>query len=214
MFSAPFNQHIHDQLNHRWNFSTVADYLCKAPPYNIVKSGDVLNWVTWVMRLTPGKLLQQDDWSNRQLSEFLQLNQYNAQGMFGTPVPTSKQNAVFHLIWTYAIKAVDNRKKACCICDGSTCSGMVHILDKTYANCVDQTSSCLFYAVSAAENMLIFGADVSNAFAKAPPPKQGFFIHPDKAFHAWWVLHKQCPPIKNGFVIPILSAMQGHLESP
>jgi hypothetical protein len=91
---------------------------------------------------------------------------------------------------------------------------MVHILDETYANCVDQTSSCLFYAVSAAENMLIFGADVSNAFAKAPPPKQGFFICPDKAFHAWRVLHKQCPPIKNGFVIPILSAMQRHPESP
>jgi hypothetical protein len=99
MSSAPFNQHIHDQLNHRWDFSTVADYLRKAPPYNIVKSGDVLNCITWVMRLTCGKLLQQDDWFNRQLSEFLQLNQYNAQGMFGTPVPTSKQNAVmFHLV--------------------------------------------------------------------------------------------------------------------
>jgi hypothetical protein len=91
---------------------------------------------------------------------------------------------------------------------------MVRILNETYANFVDQTSSRLFYAISAAENMLIFGADVSNAIAKAPPPKQGFFIHPDKAFHAWWVLHKQRPPIPNGFVIPILLAMQGHPESP
>ncbi len=192
----------------------VADYLRKAPPYNIVESGDVLNCVTWVMRLTRRKLLQQDDWSDWQCSEFLQLNQYNAQGMFGTPVPMSKQDAVFHLVWTYAIKTVDNRKKARCVCNGSTCLGVVCILDETYANCVDQTSSHLFYAVSAAENMLIFGADVSNAFAEAPLPKQGFFIHPDKAFHAWWVLHKQGPPIPNGFIIPILSAMQGHPESP
>jgi hypothetical protein len=51
-------------------------------------------------------------------------------------------------------------------------------------------SSWLFYAVSAAENLLIFGADVSNAFAEAPPPKQGFYIHPDRAFRDWWVNHK------------------------
>jgi hypothetical protein len=43
---ALFTQHIHDQLNHRWDFLTVADYLRKAPPYEIVESGDVLNYVT------------------------------------------------------------------------------------------------------------------------------------------------------------------------
>jgi hypothetical protein len=91
---------------------------------------------------------------------------------------------------------------------------MVCILDETYANFVDQTSSRLFYAVSAAENLLIYGADVSNAFSKAPPPKQGFFIRPDRAFHKWWVNHKKLPPIPDGYIIPILSAMQGHPESP
>ena len=48
---------------------------------------------------------------------------------------------------------------------------MVQILSETYANCVNQTSARLFYAVAAAENHLVFGADVSNAFAEAPPPK-------------------------------------------
>jgi hypothetical protein len=211
---APFTQHIHDQLNHRWDFSTVADYLRKAPPYDIVKSGDVLNYVTRVMRLTRGKLLKQADWSDWQNSEYLQLDQYDAQGMFGTPIPMSDDNAVFHLVWTYAIKALDDRKKARCVCDSSTRSGMVRVLDETYANCVDQTSSRLFYAVSAAENLLIFGADVSNTFAKAPPPMQGFFIRPDKAFHDWWVLHKKRPSIPDGHIVPILSAMQGHPESP
>jgi hypothetical protein len=201
-------------MNHRWDFSTVADYLRKAPPYEIIESGDVLNYVTRVMRLTRGKLLQQDDWNDWQGSEYLQLDQYDAQGMFGAPVPMSKEDAVFHLVWTYTIKAVDGRKKARCVCDGSTRSGMVRILDETYANCVDQTSSRLFYAVSAAENLLIYGADVSNAFAEAPPPKQGFFVRPDRAFHEWWVNHKKRPPIPGGYVIPILSAMQGHPESP
>jgi len=59
--SAPFTQHIHDQLHHCWDFSTVADYLRNAPPYDIVESGDVLNYVSHAMRLTRGKLLKQDD---------------------------------------------------------------------------------------------------------------------------------------------------------
>jgi hypothetical protein len=93
--------------------------------------------------------------------------------MFGEPVAMSQEDAVFHLVWTYAIKTVDSRKKAHCVCDWSTCSGMVCILAETYANCVDQTRSHLFYAISAAKNMLIIGADVSNAFPEAPPPKKG-----------------------------------------
>ena len=94
--------------------------------------------------------------------------------MFGNPVLDDNDNMVFHLVWTYAIKAPDGRKKARCVCNGSSQSGSVQILDETYANCVDQTSSRLFYAIAAAENLLVLGADVSNAFAEAPPSKQGF----------------------------------------
>jgi hypothetical protein len=115
--------------------------------------------------------------------------------MFGEPVPIAEGMACFHSVWTYAIKALDFRKKARWTCDGSPRSGKARILDETYANCVDQTSSQLFYAVSAAENLLIFGADVSNAFAEAPPPKQGFYIYPDGAFQ--WVHHKKRPPEQN-----------------
>jgi hypothetical protein len=166
------------------------------------------------MRLTRGKLLKQTNWSDWQTSEYLQLDQYDAQGMFGDPVQVDKDDAVFYLVWTYSIKALDGRKKARSVCDGSSRSGSVKVLDETYANCVDQTSSHLFYAISAGENLLVFGADVSNAFAEAPPPKQGFYVQPDKAFHDWWVHHKQRPPIPPGYVIPALSAMQGHPESP
>ena len=184
------------------------------PSYEHVRSGDVLIVVTRVMRLTRGKLLKQPDWDEWQASEYLQLDQYDAQGMFGQPVPMVEDMSVFHSVWTYAIKALDARKKARWTCDGSPRSGQAKILDETYAKCVDQTSSRLFYAVSAAENLLIYGADVSNAFAEAPPPKQGFYIHPDRAFREWWVHHKKRPPIPDGDVIPILSAMQGHPESP
>jgi hypothetical protein len=127
--------------------------------------------------------------------------------MFGTPVAVDSDAAVFHTVWTYAIKTLEGHYKARCTCDGSPRSGQARILDETYANCVDQTGARIFYLVVAAENLLIFEADVSNAFAKASPPKQGFYIIPDKAFLDWWINHKQRPPIPHGHVIPILSAM-------
>jgi hypothetical protein len=67
--------------------------------------------------------------------------------------------------------------------------------------------------VAAAENLLVFGFDICNAFTKAPPPKQGFYIRPDRAFNKWWENFKGNPPIPPGHVITVLSAMQGHPES-
>ena len=185
VFSAPFTQVVHVQLNNCWDFTTVAKHVRSGHPYQLIHDGDVLNCVTKAMKLTRGKLIQQTDWSDWQDSEFLQLNQYNSQGMFGDPNETNEGDAIFHLVWTYNIKAVDGRKKARCVCDGSTCSDKVLVFAETYANCVAQTSSRLFYAIAVVENLLVFGAEVSNAFEEAPPPQQPFFIKPDRAFHEW-----------------------------
>jgi hypothetical protein len=68
--------------------------------------------VNRVMKLTQGKLLKQSDWNNWQESEYLQLNQYYDQGMFGTPQQVDNDTSVFHTVWTYVIKALDGRKKA------------------------------------------------------------------------------------------------------
>jgi hypothetical protein len=134
--------------------------------------------------------------------------------MFGAPQLVTSAGAVFNLVWTYMIKDVNKRKKVQCTCDGLPCSGQVRILNYTYAICVDQTSAQIFYVVLAAENLIIFGADVSNAFTEAPPPKQGFYIHPNKAFCNWWVNHTKRDPISHGAVIPVLSTIQGHPKSP
>jgi hypothetical protein len=134
--------------------------------------------------------------------------------MFGTPQRVVDDAFVFHTVWTYVIKALDDRKKAQFACDGSPWSGQACILNETFANCIDQTSSRLFYGIAAAENLLIYGVDASNAFAEAPPPKKSFYMYPDRAFHDWWVHHRKNPPLAPGMVIPILLAMQGHPESP
>jgi hypothetical protein len=123
--SAPFSQQTHDQINRWWDFTSVAEHLCHAPPYDVVGSGDVLNYVTRVMKLTHGKLLCQNDWSEWQTSEFLQLDQYDSQDMFGSPEAVESNEAVFNLVWSYGIKALDARKKARCTCDGSPRSGQV-----------------------------------------------------------------------------------------
>jgi hypothetical protein len=131
------------------------------------------------MNFTRGKLMKQDGWTKWNRSKHLQLDQYNKQFMFSDPVATTDELVIFHLIWTYVVKELDSPKKVQCVCNASSCSGQVRVLDHTYANCVDRTGLCIFYAISTAKNMLVYGADVSNAFAKAPAPKQGFFIYPD-----------------------------------
>ena len=207
-----------DQLNPRHEFDDQFEIpdipVARSANAKIKLDGDVFNFTSLAMKLTRGKLLKDKEWTVWQGSEYKQLDQYEEQGMFGTPTKVDDKGAIFNLVWTYVIKELDNRKKARCTCDGSTRAGQVRVLDYTYANCVDQTSSRLFYGACAAEDLLIFGADVSNAFAEAPPPRQGFYIRPDKAFHEWWTNHKHRDPIPPGYVIPILSAMQGHPESP
>jgi hypothetical protein len=63
--------------------------------------------------------------------------------MFGATVVVDLEVAVFHLVWTYAIKALNGQKKAQRACDGLPHLGQARILDKTFGNCVEQTSSRL-----------------------------------------------------------------------
>ena len=90
---------MHDQLNNRLDLLEEGLQLQRTRTYDIVASGDILNYTTRVMKLTRGKLLRQDDWNDWQDSEYMQLNQYDSQGMFSEPV--ANDAAVFHLVWTY-----------------------------------------------------------------------------------------------------------------
>ena len=60
---------------------------------------------------------------------------------------------------------------------------------------------------------MVYGADVTNAFGEASPPKQGFHIQPDAEFRAWYA-QKHGAPLPHWSVIPVLNAMQGHPEAP
>ena len=60
-----------------------------------VERGGVLNWVIFAMKLTRGNLLKGADWNDWQRSEWKQLDQYETQGMFGTPIRVEDEAAVF-----------------------------------------------------------------------------------------------------------------------
>ena len=80
-----FLQLTHDQLNNRLDLLAAGPRLPRVQKYSIVKSGDVRQYVICVMRLTRGRLMKQDDWTDWQHSEYIQLNQYWDQGYLGMP---------------------------------------------------------------------------------------------------------------------------------
>jgi len=83
-------------------------------------------------RLTRALLQRQSGWMDWSVSEFKQLNQYNAQEMFGDSVHRPPQCNVLPLIWTYLVKN-DGTKKARCVCNGSTTRKGSVTLDHSYA---------------------------------------------------------------------------------
>ena len=164
------------------------------------------------VKLTRRKLQKQEDWHDWETSERKQLNQYEAQDTFGSPCLPPPNANILPLLWTYTIKA-DGTKKARCVCNGAPSKKGSVTLGATYAGSLDQTGSRIFWATAALKNLKVYGADVSNAFAEAPPPKAPLYVTIDKPFADWWK-SKGRPPIASGHVLPVKRALQGHPESP
>jgi hypothetical protein len=56
--------------------------------------------------------------------------------------------------------------------------------------------ACAFSSLSALENnKRIYGVDISNAFAEAPPPAQTFYMRVDRVLQHWWTTHLGLPTI-------------------
>ena len=87
-------------------------------------------------------------------------------------------------------------------------------LAHTYASCIEQPAARMFYSLAALENMIILGADASNAFTEAPAPVAPLYLKINEQFRNWWTKHKGQEPIPEGWVLPMKHAIQGHPESP
>lgn len=164
------------------------------------------------LKLTRRKLIKQDDWNEWKTSEHKQLNQYEAQQTFGQPCAPPPNSNILPLLWTYLIKD-DGTKKARCVCNGAPSKKGSVTLGATYAASLEQTGARIFWAAAALSNFRVYGADVSNAFAEAPPPKAPLFVTIDTQYHEWNAA-KGRPPIPKDHVLPVQGALQGHPESP
>ena len=165
--------------------------------------------------LTRKQLMRQDDWSEWEASEWLQLDQYQRQHMFSSPgpIPSDIQDySILPMIWVYLIKT-DGRKKARCVANGAPHLKGTITLANTYAACLEQAACRLFWAIAAIKNKLVFGSDAVNAFAEAPPPKSPLFLKVDAAYINWY-RNKHNVTLPENSYVRVLQAIQGHPESP
>jgi hypothetical protein len=141
------------------------------------------------------------------------LDSYHEQGMFSEPMSAPANSNIHHMLWRYVLKMCGMRK-ARMVCDGSPRQGAI-TLGHTFANSLDAPSERLFWTLVAKKGLVAYGADVSNAFAEAPPPVALLFLRIDEAFKDWWENHLGRTPIQPGHtVVRVNNAIQGHPESP
>ena len=175
------------------------------------------------VKLTRRIVQKQPDWNQWEQSEFKQHDAYEAQNMFGKPIPPPPPTfdaqgnkievTILPFVWTYLYKE-GNIPKARGTCNGGKRYGKAVTLAHTYASCIEQPAARLFYALAALEGMIIHGADASNAFAEAPAPVSPLYMKIDDQFNNWWTKHKGRKPLPKGWVLPVNHAIQGHPESP
>jgi deoxyuridine 5'-triphosphate nucleotidohydrolase len=159
------------------------------------------------------ELKQRPDWPQWRKARYKMLDSYHDQGMFSEPMPCPVNSNIHHMLWRYVLKMCGTRK-ARMVCDGSPRQGTV-TLGHTFANSLNAPSERLFWALVAKKGLIAYGADVSNAFAEAPPPAAPLFMRIDESFKDWWENHLSRPPIPHDCtVVRVNNAIQGHPESP
>ena len=164
-------------------------------------------------RLTRKKLQQSKDWDKWKLSEWIQVDQYYGQKMFGEPCPLPPGANVLNLLWCYDVKT-DGRLKARMVCNGQPSNKNTVIFGYTYAKSIDHVGSRVFWAAVASKNFIVRGADASNAFAEANAPKIPLYVRVNDQYREWWTEKLKRPPIPTGYVLPVHKALQGHPEAP
>ena len=178
----------------------------------------LLTTTTAAIQLTRSQLKRRDDYQQWRTAEWTQHNKYRTQNMFGKPIPRPLGATILPFVWAYYMKVDpitgEPIYKARGTCNGGKRYGKAITLAETYATCVAQPACRLYWAITANEGLISVGADAGNAFAKAPPPVEPFYMAIDDQFHEWWVECLGNPPIPLGYVLPVQHALQGHPESP
>jgi deoxyuridine 5'-triphosphate nucleotidohydrolase len=164
-------------------------------------------------RLTRRKLKQTKEWDRWKLAEWLQLDQYYGQKMFGEPCPLPPGANVLNMLWYYDVKT-DGRLKARMVCNGRPSNKNTVIFGYTYAKSLDHVGSRIFWAAAASKNFIVRGADASNAFAEADAPKIPLYVRVNEQYKEWWTEKMKREDFPSNYVLPVYKALQGHPEAP
>ena len=204
---------IENNLEHSWDPETAW------PPIRDEDIQSVIHKGLALPKLTRKRLkAESEDWPQFLESEWVQLDKYHNQGMFGDPVPRPRNAVVLPWVWAYVYKTdpvtLQSTPKSRGTCNGGKRHGKIVTLAETYAACVDQPAHRLTWAIIAALNYVALGTDVGNALAEADGPEDTFYMYVDEQFHDWWTQHLGHPPVPHGHVIPIRKNLQGHPEGP
>ena len=163
-------------------------------------------------KLTRRYLKTTPEWNLWKNAERTQLDLYSNQNMFGKPIPKPSNSNILHLLWVYKHKD-DGTYKARGVCNGAPNQRGSVTKDHTFAACLEQPGARIFWGIAATQDLIVLGADASNAFAEAPAPKAPLYVWIDDQYREWY-LEKYNVKIPPGHVLPVQHALQGHPESP
>jgi hypothetical protein len=79
-------------------------------------------------------LQKQLDWKDWIMAEWIKVDKYDNQNMFGPPCTATVDASIFFWVWLYFINTHDNnRKKVSGVCDGSIRGGQTMVHGASYA---------------------------------------------------------------------------------
>ena len=103
------------------------------------------------------------------------------------------------------------QEKARCVCNGQPKFKGTVIFGYTFAKMLNRVGSRIFWGTVASKNLIVRGADASNAFAEAKAPDIPLYVRVDTQYREWYK-HKFHKDIPIGHVLPVYKALQGHPE--
>jgi hypothetical protein len=163
--------------------------------------------------LTCKKQKQTKEWDWWKLAEWLQLDQYYVQKMFGDPCPLPPRANVLNMLWYYDIKT-KGQLKARMVCNGQPSNKNTVIFGYTYAKSLDHVGLWIFWAAAASKNFIVQGANASNVFAEADAPKIPLYVRVNEQYREWWTEKMKPGDFPSNYVLPVHKALQGHPEAP
>lgn len=169
---------------------------------------------------TRRNLMQLPNWQEWRDADDKQLNAHWDSGTFGKPVKRKSLSTnpddpsqVFRLQWARLIKSNGDKKARACLDGSKRAAPFLRMHVQTYASCIELPGMRIFFAVCAARGLIVYFADVVNAFQQAPPPSIACFIRPDEAIIDWYFRKFGIKLDPDDDLIPLLRALQGHPEA-